>query len=114
MKYVYAINIRRLMNPPLPKGYWGNGCVPMYAQIKAGELIEQPIWKTAELIKQSKSNASDEYVRSFIDFQELHHKDGINAGTGNIYNDLFWKLREYLSQIFMLFRFSCWDHVKQE
>lgn len=84
MKYVYAINIRRLMNPPLPKGYWGNGCVPMYAQIKAGELIEQPIWKTAELIKQSKSNASDEYVRSFIDFQELHHKDGINAGTGNI------------------------------
>ncbi|XP_010478244.1 PREDICTED: spermidine coumaroyl-CoA acyltransferase-like [Camelina sativa] len=82
VKYVYAINIRRLMNPPLLKGYWGNGCVPMYAQIKAGELIEQPIWKTAELIKQSKSNASDEYVRSFIDFQELHHKDGINAGSG--------------------------------
>jgi len=73
------------MNPPLPKGYWGNGCVPMYAQIKAGELIEQPIWKTAELIKQSKSNTSDEYVRSFIDFQELHHKDGINAGTGKLY-----------------------------
>ncbi|KFK44738.1 hypothetical protein AALP_AA1G296500 [Arabis alpina] len=82
VKYVYSINIRRLMNPPLPKGYWGNGCVPMYAQVKAGELIEQPIWKTAELIKQSKSNASDEYVRSFIDFQELQHKDGINAGTG--------------------------------
>ncbi|KAJ0257970.1 hypothetical protein HA466_0087470 [Hirschfeldia incana] len=82
VKYVYSINIRRLMNPPLPKGYWGNGCVPMYAQIKAGELMEQPIWKTAELIKQSKSNASDEYVRSFIDFQELHHKDGINAGSG--------------------------------
>lgn len=82
VKYVYSINIRRLMNPPLPKGYWGNGCVPMYAQLKAGELIEQPIWRTAELIKQSKSNASDEYVRSFIDFQELHYKDGINAGTG--------------------------------
>jgi hypothetical protein len=82
VKYVYSINIRRLMNPPLPRGYWGNGCVPMYAQLKAGELMEQPIWKTAELIKQSKSNASDEYVRSFIDFQELHHRDGINAGSG--------------------------------
>ncbi|XP_010540492.1 PREDICTED: spermidine sinapoyl-CoA acyltransferase [Tarenaya hassleriana] len=80
VKFVYSINIRKLMNPPLSKGYWGNGCVPMYARIRAGELMDQPIWRIAELIKQSKSNASDEYVHSFIDFHELHHKDGINAG----------------------------------
>jgi len=81
VKYCYAINIRKLVKPPLPAGYWGNGCVPMYAQILAKDLVEQPIWKTAELIKKSKINATDEYVRSFIDFQEVHYGDGITAGN---------------------------------
>ncbi|KAJ6402160.1 hypothetical protein OIU84_014281 [Salix udensis] len=81
VKFAYSINIRKLVKPPLPAGYWGNGCVPMYAQLCANELTEQPLWKTAELIKKSKINATDEYVRSFIDFQELHYGDGITAGT---------------------------------
>ncbi|XP_050224819.1 spermidine sinapoyl-CoA acyltransferase [Mercurialis annua] len=81
VKYTYAMNIRRLIKPPLPLGYWGNGCVPMYAQLLAKELIEQPIWKTAEVIKKSKINATDEYVHSFIDFQAAHHADGITAGN---------------------------------
>ncbi|KAJ4846863.1 hypothetical protein Tsubulata_011865 [Turnera subulata] len=80
VKFAYSINIRKLVKPPLPTGYWGNGCVPMYAQVSAKELMEQPIWKTAQLIKKSKGNATDEYVRSFIDFQELHYGDGITAG----------------------------------
>ncbi|KAJ4823406.1 hypothetical protein Tsubulata_032427, partial [Turnera subulata] len=59
VKFAYSINIRKLVKPPLPTGYWGNGCVPMYAQVSAKELMEQPIWKTAQLIKQSKGNARD-------------------------------------------------------
>lgn len=80
VKFAYPTNIRRTVKPPLPRGYWGNGCVPLYAQLYAKELVEQPLWKTAELINKSKSNANDEYVRSFIDFQELYYKDGITAG----------------------------------
>ncbi|KAK9051663.1 hypothetical protein SSX86_028291 [Deinandra increscens subsp. villosa] len=80
VKYAYAVNIRRVVKPALPPGYWGNGCVPMYIRITAGELIDKPIWETAELIKKSKRNVSEEYVRSFIDFQELNYKKGINAG----------------------------------
>ncbi|GAB4831374.1 hypothetical protein Ancab_005388 [Ancistrocladus abbreviatus] len=53
-KFAYSINIRELVNPPLPAGYWGNGCVPLYAQLIAKELVEQSIWRTAELIKKSK------------------------------------------------------------
>ncbi|KAJ0017689.1 hypothetical protein Pint_10458 [Pistacia integerrima] len=81
VKFAYATNVRKIVKPPLPFGYWGNGCVPMYAQLIAKELVEQPLWKTAELIKRSKSNTTDEYVRSFIDFQELHSGDGITAGN---------------------------------
>ncbi|KAL5575293.1 hypothetical protein UlMin_016992 [Ulmus minor] len=81
VKYVYALNIRKIVKPPLPGGYWGNGCVPMYAKIRAIDLVVKPLWETAELIKKSKKNANDEYVRSFVDFQALHFGDGISAGT---------------------------------
>ncbi|KAF5178452.1 Acyl transferase [Thalictrum thalictroides] len=80
VKFAYSINIRKILKPALPFGYWGNGCVTMYAQTTAKELLEQPLWKTAELINKSKRNASEEYVRSFIDFQELHYAEGITAG----------------------------------
>lgn len=80
VKFAYSINMRKQVKPPLPAGYWGNGCVAMYVQLRARELVENPIWETAELIRKSKSKATDEYVRSFIDFQELHHGDGITAG----------------------------------
>lgn len=82
VKFAYATNIRKLLNPPLPSGYWGNGCVAMYAQTTAKDLVHQPIWSTAELIKKSKRNSTDQYVRSFIDFQELHFAEGITAGKG--------------------------------
>jgi hypothetical protein len=33
VKFVYSINIRRLiLKPSLPARYWGNGCVPMYVR----------------------------------------------------------------------------------
>ncbi|XP_048490813.1 spermidine sinapoyl-CoA acyltransferase [Beta vulgaris subsp. vulgaris] len=80
VKFAYLMNIRKLLNPPLPKGYWGNGCIQMYVQLTAGELTDQPIWKTASLIKHSKYNANDEYVRSYIDFQKENYEKGITAG----------------------------------
>ncbi|XP_058100688.1 taxadien-5-alpha-ol O-acetyltransferase [Magnolia sinica] len=80
VKFVYSTNIRKQVKPALPAGYWGNGCVPIYVQTSAAELVEQPVWQTAEMIKKSKRNITDEYVRSFIDFQELYYADGITAG----------------------------------
>ncbi|XP_073279557.1 LOW QUALITY PROTEIN: tetrahydroanabasine acetyltransferase-like [Primulina huaijiensis] len=78
--FAYSINVRKIVNPPLPNGYWGNGCVPIYIPLLAKDVAEQPIWKTADSIKKSKLNATDEYVRSFIDFQELHYAQGVTAG----------------------------------
>lgn len=80
MTFAYSTNIRKQVKPALPPGYWGNGCVPIYVQMSARELVERPVWETAELIKKSKRSITDEYVRSFIDFQELHYSEGITAG----------------------------------
>lgn len=80
VKFVYSMNIRKLLKPALPTGYWGNVCVPVYVKLTAKRLLEQPLWETARLIKKSKQNVTDEYVRSYIDFQELHYEEGITAG----------------------------------
>ncbi|KAL3615901.1 hypothetical protein CASFOL_040195 [Castilleja foliolosa] len=60
--FAYSINIRRIVNPPLPTGYWGNGCVPMFVHLTADEVAAHPLWKTADSIKRSKHNATNEYV----------------------------------------------------
>ncbi|GJN29605.1 hypothetical protein PR202_gb17846 [Eleusine coracana subsp. coracana] len=80
VKMVYSMNISKLLTPPLPAGYWGNVCVPVYVALAAGDLVSQPLASTAALIKKSKQDVDDEYVRSYIDFQELHHLEGVTAG----------------------------------
>ncbi|CAL9061613.1 unnamed protein product [Musa banksii] len=82
VKLVYSMNIRRLLKPApaLPAGYWGNVCVPVYVHLSVRELMEQPLWETARSIKASKQSVTDEYVRSYIDFQQLHYAEGITAG----------------------------------
>ena len=84
---VYSMNISKLVDPPLPDGYWGNVCVPVYVALAAGDLIARPLAATAALIKKSKQAVDDEYVGSYIDFQELHRGEGITAGAVSAFTD---------------------------
>jgi hypothetical protein len=90
MKMVYYMNISKLVAPPLPDGYWGNVCVPVYVALTAGELVAQPLAAANALIKKSKRDVDDEYVRSYVDFQELHRADGVTAGDVSAFTD--WRL----------------------
>ncbi|KAG0465438.1 hypothetical protein HPP92_019602 [Vanilla planifolia] len=78
--FVYSMSIKMVAKPELPDGYWGNTCVPVYVCLFAGELLGNPLWETAMLIKKSKQGMTNEYVRSFIDFQEMNYTKGITAG----------------------------------
>ncbi|KAH0467195.1 hypothetical protein IEQ34_004433 [Dendrobium chrysotoxum] len=80
VKFVYSMSIKKIAIPQLPSGYWGNSCVPVYIQSTAKELLEKPVWQIAMEIKKSKEQVTNEYLRSFIDFQELHYRKGITAG----------------------------------
>ncbi|PKU81262.1 Taxadien-5-alpha-ol O-acetyltransferase [Dendrobium catenatum] len=80
VKFVYSMSIKKIVIPQLPSGYWGNSCVPVYIQSTAKELLEKPLWKIAMEIKKSKEQVTNKYLRSFIDFQELHYEKGITAG----------------------------------
>ncbi|KAM3318776.1 hypothetical protein ACQJBY_036127 [Aegilops geniculata] len=84
VKMVYSMNMSRILEPALPDGYWGNACVPVYVALAAGELVAQGLADTAALIRRSKQAVDDEYVRSYIDFQEIHRRRGerLTAGGG--------------------------------
>ncbi|KAF7069718.1 hypothetical protein CFC21_075305 [Triticum aestivum] len=84
VKMVYSMNVSRILDPALPDGYWGNACVPVYVALAAGELVGQGLADTAALIRRSKQAVDDEYVRSYIDFQEMHRRRGerVTAGGG--------------------------------
>ncbi|KAM7499351.1 hypothetical protein LguiA_023765 [Lonicera macranthoides] len=54
----------------------------MHAQLSANDLLHIPIWKTAQLIKNRKKNMNNEYIRSFIDFQDINYTNGITSRKG--------------------------------
>jgi hypothetical protein len=87
MKMVYSMDISKLVDPPLPDGYWGNVCVPVYVAVAACDLTAQPLAATAALIRKSKQDVDAEYVRSYIDFQELHRGEGVTAGAVSAFTD---------------------------
>ncbi|XP_074269962.1 benzyl alcohol O-benzoyltransferase-like isoform X1 [Silene latifolia] len=51
----YPINIRSIVNPPLPKGYYGNAVKVLIAETTVGELFDKPLQYALELITSPKS-----------------------------------------------------------
>ncbi|KAI4963436.1 hypothetical protein ZWY2020_014099 [Hordeum vulgare] len=72
---------QRSPDPPLPEGYWGNVCVPVYVALAASDLAGRPLAETASLVRKSKREVDEEYVRSYVDLQELRRGEGgVTAG----------------------------------
>ena len=59
--------VRAILNPPLPRGYYGNAYAIALAVTTVGKLCENPLEYALELVRKAKANVTDEYVRSFID-----------------------------------------------
>ncbi|KAK9284285.1 hypothetical protein L1049_023455 [Liquidambar formosana] len=71
-KLFFAVDGRsKLINPPLPKGYFGNGIVQTSCICTAGELIEKPFSFAVELVENAKKKVTEDYIWSTIDFFEV-------------------------------------------
>ncbi|XP_048540691.1 3'-N-debenzoyl-2'-deoxytaxol N-benzoyltransferase-like [Triticum urartu] len=92
VKMVYSMNISALLDPPLPEGYWGNVCVPVYVALAAGDLVGRPLAETASLVRKSKRGVDEEYVRSYVDLQELRRGEGgVTAGRRGVSAFTDWR-----------------------
>ncbi|XP_057982632.1 omega-hydroxypalmitate O-feruloyl transferase-like [Malania oleifera] len=70
-KLLFAVDGRSKFNPPLPKGYFGNGIVLTNSICKAGELLENPLSFAVGLVQKAIKKADDSYMRSAIDYFEV-------------------------------------------
>ncbi|XP_075674864.1 omega-hydroxypalmitate O-feruloyl transferase-like [Castanea sativa] len=70
-KLLFAVDGRAKFNPPLPKGYFGNGIVLTNSICQAGELLEKPLSFAVGLVKNAIKMVTDSYMRSAIDYFEM-------------------------------------------
>ncbi|KAL2338667.1 hypothetical protein Fmac_013113 [Flemingia macrophylla] len=63
-----CVDSRGRMQPPLPKGYFGNATLDVVATSVAGDLVSKPLGYAASRIREAIERVSDEYVRSGIEF----------------------------------------------
>ncbi|GLJ42530.1 hypothetical protein SUGI_0881760 [Cryptomeria japonica] len=66
VKLLFPMDIRRLINPPLPQGYYGNAIGMACALDTAQDLINGSILQAAKIIKKSKLSLNDTYLMPSI------------------------------------------------
>ncbi|CAK7328347.1 unnamed protein product [Dovyalis caffra] len=69
-KLLFAVDGRPKFNPPLPKGYFGNGIVLTNSICQAGELLNKPLSYAVGLVHDSIKMVTDSYMRSAMDYFE--------------------------------------------
>ncbi|KAH9791846.1 Omega-hydroxypalmitate O-feruloyl transferase [Citrus sinensis] len=70
-KLLFAVDGRSKFNPPLPKGYFGNGIVLTNSICQAGELTEKPLSFAVGQVQDAIKMVNDSYMRSAIDYFEV-------------------------------------------
>ncbi|GER47056.1 HXXXD-type acyl-transferase family protein [Striga asiatica] len=67
VRVICIVDARRLLDPPLPVGYYGNAFAFPVARAAAGRLTGSPLGYAAELVRGAKAGVTGEYMRSVAD-----------------------------------------------
>lgn len=67
----FPVDIRSRLQPPLPRGYYGNAVIASFAVARAGDLLERPLSFAVKLINDAKRIVDDDYIRAQIDMMEV-------------------------------------------
>ncbi|KAH9290285.1 hypothetical protein KI387_034402 [Taxus chinensis] len=79
-KLLFAVDGRKRFNPPLPKGYFGNGIALTYCLCRAGDLADKPLSFAVGLVQEAIGMITDKYLRSAIDcFEANRAKPSLTA-----------------------------------
>ncbi|KAM1012429.1 hypothetical protein ACFX2C_042679 [Malus domestica] len=70
VKLLFSMNIRKMLNPQIPQGYYGNGFVLACAETTVNDLVGANLRHGVKLVQQAKQDLNDEYVRSMVDLLE--------------------------------------------
>ncbi|WCJ34965.1 HXXXD-type acyl-transferase family protein [Euphorbia peplus] len=82
--FFLATGIRNRLNPPLPKGYYGNAFVSSTSTLPGKDLNEVKLSETAKLIKESKrASCSESYIWSELKNREKLIELNVKIEGGN-------------------------------
>ncbi|KAJ6802826.1 omega-hydroxypalmitate O-feruloyl transferase-like [Iris pallida] len=70
-KLLFAVDGRSRFEPPLPKGYFGNGIVLTNALCDSGELLDKPVGFAVSQVREAVRMVTDSYMRSAMDYFEV-------------------------------------------
>ncbi|ONK77370.1 uncharacterized protein A4U43_C02F5820 [Asparagus officinalis] len=88
---LFAVDIRSKMQPPLPNGYMGNAVISASASARVFDIDNKPFSFCVEKVREGIERVTDEYVRSVIDWLEVH-KGVPSTANGSFYVSAWWKL----------------------
>ncbi|KAJ7966791.1 omega-hydroxypalmitate O-feruloyl transferase [Quillaja saponaria] len=70
VKLLFSINVRKTLDPEIPKGYYGNGFVLGCAQSTVKDLVTANLSHGVKSVQEAKSTLNDDYIRSMVDLLE--------------------------------------------
>ncbi|KAJ6403765.1 hypothetical protein OIU84_012048 [Salix udensis] len=69
---LFPVDVRRILVPPVPIGFAGNALVPGFARANVRELKDKEDSYLVRKVQEGVERFDDEYVRSGIDWLEVH------------------------------------------
>ncbi|XP_041004132.1 omega-hydroxypalmitate O-feruloyl transferase [Juglans microcarpa x Juglans regia] len=81
LRLTFSVNARRkLQNPPLNDGFYGNVVCVACASSSVSQLVNGQISGTMHLVREARLNVSEEYLRSTLDYIEMNRPKRLEFG----------------------------------
>lgn len=88
VRLIFTLNARSKINPPLPKGYYGNALAYAVAVAQARKLCKNPLGYALQLLKQAKADITEEFMKSLADFLVIKGRPHYSMVRAYIVSDL--------------------------
>ncbi|KAH9624873.1 hypothetical protein KSS87_016644 [Heliosperma pusillum] len=88
VRLLFAVNARNKFDPPLAKGFYGNACAFPAVCAKVGDICDNKIGYVLELIRKTKEEIDEVYMRSVTDLMATKDRPHFTVYQTYVVSDL--------------------------